>query len=190
MTVLETMPTDTELSVHVEQKRDPAGGIAAAVFHSPSRTYRYLLTRIWDPTVKPLVFLMLNPSTADALDDDATIRRLAGPKGFARREGAGGIVVVNLFALCSTDPRALVRHPGPVGPYNDVFVRQAVGQGSRVVAAWGAAPIAEERGKAVAETLAARGVSLWCLGTTGKGQPRHPLYLPGEAVLEPYRAAS
>ena len=190
MTVLTMMPTDTELCVHVEQKQDLVGGIAAAVFDSPAREYRYLLTRIWDPSVKPLVFLMLNPSTADALEDDATIRRLAGPRGFARREGAGGIVVVNLFALCSTDPRALTQHPNPVGPLADVFIRRAVGQGSGVVAAWGAAPVAEERGKTVVEALAGRGVSLSCLGTTSTGQPRHPLYLPGTAILEPYRGVS
>jgi hypothetical protein len=133
---------------------------------------------------------MLNPSTADALEDDATIRRLAGRNGFARREGAGGIVVVNLFALRSTDPRALAKHPDPVGPLADVFIRSAVAQGSGVVVAWGAAPVAVERGKAVVRALAGRGVALSCLGTTSTGQPRHPLYLPKGAVLEPYGGAS
>jgi hypothetical protein len=183
MTVLEMLPTDTELCVHVEQKQDLAGGIAAAVFDGPGREYRYLLTRIWDPAERPLVFLMLNPSTADALEDDPTLRRCTG---FAKREGAGGVVVVNLFALRSTDPRALTRHPEPVGRYNDVFIRQAVSQGSKVVAAWGAAPVAGDRGRNVAVALAARRVPLHCLGTTAVGQPRHPLYLPSEAVLEPY----
>ncbi|MFD9004452.1 DUF1643 domain-containing protein [Streptomyces sp. NPDC059582] len=189
MSVLTMLPTVPEMDVHVEQK-DLAGGLAAAVFDGPSREYRYLLTRIWDPTVKPIVFLMLNPSTADAFDDDATIRRLAGPSGFARREGAGGIVVVNLFALRSTDPRALTRHADPVGKHNDVFIRQAVDLGSRVVAAWGAAPVAGDRGREVVAAVAARGMPLYCLGTTSAGQPRHPLYLPGDAALELYGAAA
>ena len=189
MSVLTLMPAATELSVHVDQKEDLAGGLAAAVFDSPARTYRYLLTRIWDPSVKPAVFLMLNPSTADALDDDNTIRRLAGPNGFARGMGAGGVVVVNLFALCSTDPRALKHHPDPVGPLNDVFIRQATSGAKTVVAAWGAAGVEHGRGACVTGALRGRGVSLHCLGQTSTGQPRHPLYLPGGAVLEPYGAA-
>ena len=188
MTVLTMMPAG-DLSLHVEQKQDLAGGLAAAVFDSPAREYRYLLTRIWNPTVKPLVFVMLNPSTADALEDDATIRRLTGKEGFARQLGAGGVVVVNLFALRSTDPRALIRHRDPVGPHNDRFIRRAVSLGSTVIAAWGAATVAGERGRQVATELADRGVALHCLGLTAFGQPRHPLYLPKTAVVEPYGAS-
>lgn len=189
MTVMTMLPAG-ELSVHVEQKEDLAGGIAAAVFNNSARTHRYLLTRIWDPAVPPVVFLMLNPSTADALEDDATIRRLTHPKnGFARTMGAGGVVVVNLFALRSTDPRALNDHPDPVGRHNDRFIRQAAGMGSRVICAWGAAPVAGERGREVAMQLAGRSVPLYCLGTTSLGQPRHPLYLPKDAVLESWQAS-
>jgi hypothetical protein len=171
----------------VQQKQDLAGGLAAAVFDGPAREYRYLLTRIWDPAVAPLVFLMLNPSTADALEDDPTIRRCTS---FAKREQAGGVVVVNLFGLRSTDPRALLHHPDPVGRHNDVFVRQAVSMASTVIAAWGAAGVTGNRGQEVTEALTARGVALRCLGRTSTGQPRHPLYLPKGAVLESYGAAA
>jgi hypothetical protein len=190
VSVLTLMPPNTEAPVHVEQQEDLAGGIAAAVFDSKERVYRYLLTRIWDPAVPPAVFLMLNPSTADALEDDNTIRRLAGPNGFARRMGAGGLVVVNLFALCSTDPRVLRHHPDPVGPLNDAFIRQATHRARAVVAAWGAAGVEHGRGARVTETLRGRRVALHCLGQTSTGQPRHPLYLPGDAALEPYNATS
>lgn len=190
MTVLTMTPTDTELDVHVEQSRDLAGGVASAVFDSRARTYRYLLTRIWDPTVKPLVVLMLNPSTANALQDDPTIRRLAGPTGFARREKAGGVVVVNLFSLCSPDPQDLVRHPDPVGPLGDAFIRRAAAIGDGVVVAWGAFPMAVQRGREVVGVLRGRGVALSCLGTTSAGHPRHPLYLPKETVLERYGVAA
>lgn len=187
MSVLTLMPSDTELSVHVDQKEDLAGGLAAAVFDSPARTYRYLLTRIWDPSVKPVVFLMLNPSTADALEDDPTIRRCTS---FAKREQSGGLVVVNLFGLRSTDPRALLHHHDPVGRHNDAFVRQATSRASTVIAAWGAAGVTGGRSQEVTDALTARGVRLHCLGRTSTGQPRHPLYLPGAAVLEPYGAAA
>lgn len=190
MSVLTLMPADTDLSVHVEQTQDLAGGLSAAVFDSPARTYRYLLTRIWDPTVKPLVFLMLNPSTADALTDDPTIRRLAGPNGFARREGAGGVVVVNLFSLCSPHPKDLLTHPNPVGPHGDAFIRQASAMGNGLVVAWGAFPVAADRARAVVADLRRRGVALSCLGTTSAGMPRHPLYLPSKAALEPYGVAA
>jgi hypothetical protein len=183
------MLPETELDVVLEQRTDLAGGTASAVF-DPGRTHRYLLTRIWDPSRPPLVFVMLNPSTADAVVEDPTIRRLAGQNGFARREGAGGVVVVNLFALRSTDPRALLRHPDPIGRYNDAFIRQSINTGGTVVAAWGAAGVTGNRGQQVARYLKARGVALHCLGRTSEGHPRHPLYLPGDAVLEAYGAAA
>lgn len=181
------MAASPQLSVHVEQRDDLAGGLAAAVFDSTARMYRYLLTRIWDPAARPVVFVMLNPSTADALEDDPTIRRCTA---FARRERAGGLVVVNLFGLRSTDPRALLHHPDPVGRHNDAFVRQATDMADTVVCAWGAAGVTGDRGREVARALAARRLPLWCLGRTSTGQPRHPLYLPKNAVLEPYEATS
>lgn len=190
MSILTLMPPSIDVSVHVEQQEDLAGGIAAAVFDSPARVYRYLLTRIWDPAVPPLVVVMLNPSTANALDDDPTIRRLAGPNGFARRESAGGVVVVNLFSLCSPHPQDLVEHPNPVGPYGDAFIRRAAAVADRVVVAWGAFPMAVERGRVVVAALRAHGVALSCLGMTAAGHPRHPLYLSGSTVLEPYDAST
>lgn len=172
------MPTQPELSVYLEQQ-----GTSAAVFDSTRREYRYLLTRIWDKAIPPVVYVMLNPSTADAMADDPTIRRCTS---FAKREQAGGIVVVNLFALRSTDPRALLHHADPVGPVNDVFIRHAVRGAHRVIAAWGAAGVQHGRGQRVTEALLASGVDVRCFGTTSTGQPRHPLYLPSGAVLESY----
>ncbi|WP_042001361.1 DUF1643 domain-containing protein [Streptomyces sp. AcH 505] len=179
-----------DLDVHVEQSTDLAGGCAAVIFDSPRREYRYLLTRIWDPTVRPLVFLMLNPSTANALTDDPTIRRLAGPTGFARREGAGGVVVVNLFSLCSPRPKDLITHPNPVGRYGDAFIRRASTAGNGVIVAWGAFPVAVERGREVVAGLRKQGVALSCLGTTSSGQPRHPLYLPAGQPLQDFGGVS
>jgi len=180
------MPRDAEVDVHVEQKQNPAGGVAAAVFDSRARTYRYLLTRIWDPTVPPAVFVMLNPSTAGADKDDPTVRRLAGPNGFARKWGRGGVIVVNLFALCSTNPERLRTHPDPVGPRNALFVREAVKQGDLVVAAWGAGGVLGGRGAEMARALTAAGVRLKALRLTSTGQPGHPLYVPGDTQLIDY----
>ena len=86
---------------------------------SPDRVYRYRLWRRWKPEEPALVYVMLNPSTADEIDSDATVTRCIER---ARRMGYGGIEVVNLFALRSTDPTALYRHEAPVGPENDQHI--------------------------------------------------------------------
>lgn len=189
MSVATVAVPETVLDVHVEEERDLAGGIAAAVFDSPRRRYRYLLTRIWAPAIPPAVFIMLNPSTASAGQDDPTIRRLVGSydkPGFARREGVGGVVVVNLFALCSTNPERLRTHPDPVGPYNGLFVRQAVQETDLVVAAWGAGGVLGNRGADMGRALVKAGVRLKALRLTSTGQPGHPLYVPADTKLIDY----
>src|SRR5689334_19453129 len=83
--------------------------------------YRYVLTRQVGPGSRRATFVMLNPSTADATNDDPTIRRCIG---FAREWGCGRLVVLNLFAFRATDPADLKRAIDPVGPENrDWFER-------------------------------------------------------------------
>ncbi|PZT71406.1 DUF1643 domain-containing protein [Streptomyces sp. AC1-42T] len=167
--------------VHEEHRSE--AGLAAAVL-SADRAYRYLLSRIWDTARPPLGLVMLNPSTADAHVDDRTIGRCTA---FARREEAGGLLVVNLFALRATKPRpALTEADDPVGPYNDSFIRHAAGVCETLVAAWGSHGALRDRGRQVTDLLWDQGAALRCLGTTGSGHPRHPLYLPGTTPLRPY----
>lgn len=154
---------------------------ATATF-SPDRAYRYALTRRWNSDRPMTAFIMLNPSTADAFTTDATLRRCVS---FACNWGAGGVLLVNLFGLCSTDPHALYDHPDPVGPENDAVIADRLSQVDEVVpviAAWGVHGELHGRGREVASRLAAHGVPLSCLGTTKDGHPRHPLYLPANAV--------
>ncbi len=143
-------------------------------------SYRYTLSRTWDARLGECLFVMLNPSTANALDDDPTIRRCVG---YARAWGFGTLTVVNLFALRATDPKALYSHPDPVGSENDAVILAAAGRSHQVVAGWGAHGGHLDRGAAVARLLAAAGCVVRCLGTTGKGHPLHPLYL--KADLQP-----
>lgn len=149
---------------------------------SPDGAYRYVLHRRWDAAGPVMAWVGLNPSTADASADDATIRRMSA---FARREGCGGICVLNLYALRSPDPAALARHPDPVGPDNDSWLRGLAPDGP-VIAAWGAHAAAGARWPAVTELLAAAGITLSCLGTTADGSPRHPLYVRADAPLSPW----
>jgi hypothetical protein len=147
---------------------------------SDDAVYRYRLWRTWGSR-PPLVFVMLNPSTADGTIDDPTIRRCMG---FAKREGDGGIIVVNLYALRATDPKALRTHPSPVGPLNDQHIAEACRSAEYIVAAWGADPMAPTRSRTVAAIARAAGKPLVCLGRTRDGAPRHPLYLKGDAGFQ------
>lgn len=146
---------------------------------SPCGTYRYVLGREW--TNAPLaVFVMLNPSTADADVDDPTIRRCMG---FARAWGNGGIRVVNLFAYRSTDPDALASLPIDVaiGPDNDAHIRAALGMTyATVVTAWGAHAAASRsrRDEDVLHIIAKSKHEAYYLRRTKSGAPCHPLYLP------------
>lgn len=150
--------------------------------------YRYMLSRLLWGMSRPLVFCMLNPSTADHKSDDPTIRRCIG---FAKREDAHSLVVVNLYAWRSTDPAALpaLNDPfdDPVGPENDeTLVRVARGSGNRIVCAWGAGA-ARQRVVAACKLFRQAQVELVCLGTTKHGHPRHPLYVRGDQPLVPFK---
>ncbi|WP_047890963.1 DUF1643 domain-containing protein, partial [Micromonospora sp. RV43] len=147
---------------------------ATATF-SPCRTYRYALTRRWHPDRPLTVFVMCNPSTADAFRVDPTVARCIAR---ARTWGTGGLLVLNLFALRSTDPKALYGHPDPVGPDNDRVIAEhftlAADPLGLVVAAWGTHGALHDRSRHVDALLRARGVRPLCLGVTRAGFPRHP----------------
>ena len=144
-------------------------------------TYRYSLTRTWD--CMPMVgWIMLNPSTADADQDDPTIRKCIG---FAKRWGCGGIHVVNLFAFRATDPSALDAADDPVGPRNDANLMDVFVRCERVVAAWGTGGSRFGRGRHLMRLVEACGQKLDALRLTKDGHPGHPLYVPYDTALIP-----
>lgn len=152
-------------------------------------TYRYALWRTLQRQLVPLVdeeggtvlFVMLNPSIADDVEDDPTIRRCLG---FARREGFARLAVANLFAIRSTKPERIAVHPDPVGPLNDAWISQLAAEAELIVVAWGASRYASaERIEAVKGILAESGRPVCCLGLTSSWQPRHPLFVPGKWPL-------
>jgi hypothetical protein len=143
--------------------------------------YRYWLTRTWQPSGPLICFIMLNPSTATAQLNDPTVTRCCG---FARREGYGRLVIVNLFALRSPHPRVLAAHKARVGPGNDDAIITQTRRAELVVAAWGAHgadPWATRRRDDVLTLL--DGIPLHHLGLTRDGQPAHPLMLRGDTPL-------
>lgn len=156
--------------------------------------HRYRLTREWDADRAVVNFVGLNPSTADALVDDPTIRRCIG---FARRWGFGKLVMTNLFAYRATDPAELcLAEIDVIGPENDDWLERSASEASLVVAAWGAVggllrssvPFAHRRSVRVGSLLV--GVKpLHALGFTKAGYPRHPLYMRGDSRPLPWMEA-
>lgn len=153
---------------------------------SNDQVYRYGLTRTIDIATQPrrcdVVWIMLNPSTADAMADDQTIRRCTG---FSRRWDAGIMHVVNLYALRATHPDELTHHPHPVGPFTDQILDATLTHAYKpfVVAAWGAHPAVTRRARTVLDRITRRH-RVHCLGRTLSGHPCHPLRLPYETQVE------
>jgi hypothetical protein len=158
--------------------------------------YRYRLWREWRGTHDILnwrqidkdwsvplscVFVMLNPSTADASIDDPTIRRCVG---FAKAWRFERLEVVNLFAFRATDPKQLLalRHSDdPVGVRNQEFVQQAIADAGRIVCAWGSHGDHLGQDETMLGWLGAR--QCHALGLTKDGHPKHPLYLRTDEQL-------
>lgn len=158
---------------------------------SPCGWYRTWLQR--PSSEDRTVFVMLNPSTADAEHDDATIRRC---KFFATREGKGSLVVVNLFSLRSRNPEDLWgADTEPVGPDNEDAIQEAIEGSDLVICAWGTLgrssripkwfrELREQMIGVVAGAADGCGPKpLYALGLCKDGSPRHPLYVRSDAPL-------
>ena len=136
---------------------------------SACKQYRYELRRVWDES-KPLVlFICLNPSTADAEIEDNTSRVCIN---YAKRWGYGGLLIGNLFAYRSTDQSALYTVADPVGPENDAWLKKLQSDVSLVVCAWSDTGAYKGRDKGVLTFL----INPHCLVKLKSGRPGHPLY--------------
>lgn len=148
---------------------------------SACRTYRYVLWREWD-MLNPeyAMFIGLNPSTADEIEDDPTIRRCAG---YAKLWGYGALCMTNLFAYRATEREVMKKYPSPVGAENDRWLVECAREAAIVVAAWGADGGHRQRDRAVIRLL---GRKLLCLTRTKEGHPGHPLYLKKSLTPVPF----
>jgi hypothetical protein len=148
---------------------------------SDDGVYRYWLSRRIGMGERTVAFIGLNPSTADALKDDPTIRRCVW---FARTWGFDWLLMANLHALRATNPKLLVTAEDPIGPDNAEYLKWVVKRSEIVVAAWGA-----HRLHCTAHAFVGWLRSLpyvHCLGTTQGGHPRHPLYISRASSLKPF----
>ncbi|MCL6432844.1 MAG: DUF1643 domain-containing protein [Leptolyngbyaceae cyanobacterium HOT.MB2.61] len=151
---------------------------AGAILDS-TEMYRYSLWREWNFYAPRVGFVMLNPSRADALVDDPTIRRCVG---FARAWGFGGLEVVNLFAYRTASPVELSQAVDPVGVENDAYLAALGNRVEKIVLAWGNWGKLQGRDRIVLPLFAPHN-PVYCLGITKAGYPRHPLYLKGDVLL-------
>ena len=143
---------------------------------SSCRTYRYSLSRIWDKKKKYVLFIGLNPSTANEEAVDPTIRRCVN---YAKDWGYGGFMMVNLFAYRTTLPSNLKKVKYPVGTENDKYIVTLSKKADITVAAWGNNGNLYSRDKKVLSLVP----NLMCLKVNKSGQPAHPLYLKKDLKL-------
>lgn len=142
--------------------------------------YRYRLERTWDPEAPKLGFIMLNPSTADANEDDPTIRRCIG---YAKSLSYGGIIVCNLFAYRATNPKDLLSAENPEGPNNFEHVYQMSQDAHIIILGWGNGGLVKKlKRPGYVELLA----NIYALKENKDGTPTHPLFLKGDLIPELY----
>ena len=148
---------------------------------SHDEKYRYLLGRRISDSPRRLLFIMLNPATADATQNDPTIRRCIG---FAERWGYGLLEIANLFAYRTPYVSELRRADDPIGPDNDEWICHALNVADKVILAWG------NHGAYMNRSLQIRRMALetaqpYHLGLNKTGEPKHPLYLPSATIPTP-----
>ena len=151
---------------------------------SRGKLWRYALWREWArPTLDTTIaFIGLNPSTADATTNDPTVTRCIN---FAKQWGFARMLMLNAYALRSTDPKGLWQAADPIGPDNDAALKRYASQAALHVVCWGV-NCRSDRERAVLEVLSR---PVYCLGTTSFGRPKHPLYLKNETQLERFQSA-
>jgi hypothetical protein len=146
---------------------------------SDCQKYRFSLIRVWDESKPTILFIGLNPSTADAEKDDPTIKKLIT---YTKAWGYGGFEIVNLFAFRSSDPKYLIglnSTPIAVGSGNANYLKQAASNHTMIVCMWG------NQAKEISETITElwaqyfKGRGAHCFKLNRDGSPAHPLYLPG-----------
>jgi hypothetical protein len=147
-------------------------------------SYRYSVSRIWDESLPAVLFIMLNPSSADGTKDDPSIRRCIS---YAKDWGFGSLFVGNLFALKSTKPTGLLESTNPEGPENLKYLLKLSSHCKMIVCVWGNGTILKKLSANSPKNLNRK---LHCLKLSLDGIPCHPLYLPKDLKPIEWKAGS
>lgn len=163
------------------------GPPAKSAVISPCERFRYRLERVLRERGPTVAVIMVNPSTADAVTDDATIRKL---EGFGNALGWRRFVVGNLFARRAKDVNVLKTVVDPVGPENGRWLETIMTDADVVIFAWGASAKLPNRlrdgWREAANIAFILDKKPQCWGTAGDGHPLHPLMIPYRSELRPW----
>jgi hypothetical protein len=162
----------------------PADVVSSATF-SPCGQYRQLLTRTWNRDLPSVLFIGMNPSTADAEVDDPTVRKECG---FARDHGFGSLHKCNVMDYRATNPKSLLKTGVvPASVSNLPTIAHQLTLVSTVVCVWGRLhPALTPHAEAVKHLIRQNGMAVVCLGTNIDGSPKHPLYLKSTTKFQPF----
>ena len=163
------------------EKHHQKGDAQSTALYSNCLRYRYSLTRIWDLKGKRVHFVMLNPSTATEIQNDPTVERC---ERRARTLGYGAFCVTNIFAWRDTDPKKMRSALDPIGSHNDEAITKACDWADKTIAAWGTHGTHMERGAYVEKLLGRLNKSVFHLGLSKDGHPKHPLYIAYKKMPE------
>lgn len=149
--------------------------------------FRYRLERDVQDDGIVFAFFGVNPSTADALKDDATVRKW---RGFTKRNGGRKFIVGNLFAYRATDPKGLLLPADCIGPLQQQHISEIIEGADVLVPCWGnlskmPKQLRRTAGEMMSQLLAA-GKPVLHFGKTKSGDPMHPLTLSYDTKLEPW----
>lgn len=154
---------------------------------SENGLFRYALARVWSKVDPTLLVVMLNPSTADALQDDPTVTRLIHR---AQAAQYGGLLVCNLYAYRATDPKELekrhARAQDIIGPENNDVIKASARKCGHAAVAWGAHPLVKRREQTVLNLLYETHPRLLMIDRTKDGYPKHPLHVAYARTFQPY----
>lgn len=158
---------------------------------SPCGQYRYRLDRTVGMSGPVFAFFGVNPSTADATADDATVRKWIG---FTKTWGGSRFIVGNVFAFRATDVRALAAVDDPFGPDIGDHITDIISEADILVPCWGNAnkvpPKLQYAFDVLMDALASSGKPVRTFGLTASGDPKHPLMLGYRTPLVPWAEAA
>tara|TARA_B100000767_G_scaffold267723_1_gene286852 strand:- start:6 stop:461 length:456 start_codon:yes stop_codon:yes gene_type:complete len=144
---------------------------------SKDKKSRYTLGRFWNDSKDTVLFIMLNPSNANLINDDPTINRLIS---FSKIHGFGGFWVCNLYAFITPYPRELVSYKKNKCNLNMEYIKSKISISKKIIYGWGAK---EKEPKWLASLVK----KPYCFGKNKNGTPKHPLYLRKKTKIIEYR---
>jgi len=154
------------------------GFLQSCAYFSNDEKYRFILTRKWNKANKVVVFIGLNPSKATEMISDPTVRRCVN---YAKQWGYDEMIMLNIFALRSTNPKQLYKSKDPIGDMNDFCIREDIEMADLIVASWG--NHGEHLGRGMEVYKIIKEMNVKCFGINQSGQPVHPLYQRNDAEL-------